>query len=1132
MTLLENIVNNVINFFMATASILGLGNVTENNQQTFNSTLEDNTKIVKLSNLDNNLPYYFVQEDKIFVRHPNGTIERIKLFGVNWFGFETQNYVVHGLWSRNYKEMLDQIKELGFNAIRLPFCTYSIEGRTPTGIDYYKNPELKGLNSLEIMKKIVEEANKRGIYILLDYHRIGCNYIEPLWYTKDFSEQDFIEVWKKVAQEFKDYPNVIGADLKNEPHSEGTGDSLYTNGTTWGYNEKTDWNLAAERIGREILKITPHWLIFVEGTQVTNPEIDKNYKYGLNAWWGGNLMAVKKYPINLPQEKLVYSPHVYGPDVYNQPYFNDPNFPNNMPEIWYKHFAYVKIDLKKPVVIGEFGGKFGEGNPKDKIWQEAIIDYMIKNNFCDFFYWSWNPNSGDTGGILKDDWESINWEKYKNLKRLMDYCEGKISKEEALKGIISNNVINNKDNVDNQSNQEITEEKQDNNQINNNELIISYPEEQWPTAFVDSDNNGVYDFVMEINPWNIKNSEGFAKMTFKEGKVIYEQDLRNIELKNPGAWVHGYPEIYIGNKPWNGNYADQNNIFPKKLSQFSDTLISLNYKINNENEPMNLAFESWLTTDKKRSNGIRNNEIEVMIWFYYNELQPAGSKVGEEKLKVKVNNELKELTFEVWKAFIGWEYIAFRVKEPIKEANITFNLKEFLDLLYKYSDFDKNHLDNLYVEDIEVGTEYGTPYDKNIKFSWEFSNFKATLGTLNETLNQNQEIVNKSQDNNNSKEKFLELLNNSWLQLFTSSNQKDPTNFENENFYFDNNELVFNMCENKKRVELRHKEEWSINNNAEIEVKVKLDPKDSQEFTFLQILSYDLREDGSKYYKPLLRIHWNKDYKGKENHIWATLRLSLYESKFKKFDLGGYNDKYLNLKVSVDNRTIKIIRDNEILVEEKIDNWNYNNFFKLGVYIQKGGCAEARFEEVMISINKDSPKEENNNIGTNLKLNLNYPIKWFYKLSEPLKEYEINEDYELYDIDLFDNSKEIIQKLREKNKLVVCYFSFGTYENWREDTKNLDESLLGNPLENWEGERYWDIRNEEIKKILKSRIDLAKEKGCNGVEFDNVDIYKNNNGLGINKEDVIEVFKELSSYAREKGLFVVFLVCSKSVFLP
>ena len=44
----------------------------------------------------------------------------IQLFGVNWFGAETQDHVVHGLWSRGYGEMIEQIAALGFNAVRLP----------------------------------------------------------------------------------------------------------------------------------------------------------------------------------------------------------------------------------------------------------------------------------------------------------------------------------------------------------------------------------------------------------------------------------------------------------------------------------------------------------------------------------------------------------------------------------------------------------------------------------------------------------------------------------------------------------------------------------------------------------------------------------------------------------------------------------------------------------------------------------------------------------------------------------------------------------------------------------------------------------------------------------------------------
>src|SRR5262245_32549040 len=34
----------------------------------------------------------------------------VMLRGVNWFGFETSNYVVHGLWARGMEDMLDQMK--------------------------------------------------------------------------------------------------------------------------------------------------------------------------------------------------------------------------------------------------------------------------------------------------------------------------------------------------------------------------------------------------------------------------------------------------------------------------------------------------------------------------------------------------------------------------------------------------------------------------------------------------------------------------------------------------------------------------------------------------------------------------------------------------------------------------------------------------------------------------------------------------------------------------------------------------------------------------------------------------------------------------------------------------------------
>ncbi len=145
---------------------------------------------------------------------------------------------------------------------------------------------------------------------------------------------------------------------------------------------------------------------------------------------------------------------------------------------------------------------------------------------------------------------------------------------------------------------------------------------------------------------------------------------------------------------------------------------------------------------------------------------------------------------------------------------------------------------------------------------------------------------------------------------------------------------------------------------------------------------------------------------------------------------------------------------------------------------------------------------------------------WYYKLAEPLTQTEINKKYDLYDIDLFDNSVDTIKKLRGAGAIVICYFSAGTYENWRVDKNKFPSYVLGNSLEDWEGERWLNIKDKTVLKIMKSRIDLAKQKGCSGVELDNIDIYSNNSGFYITQQDVKNYIVELAHYAHSKGLLI------------
>ena len=134
---------------------------------------------------------------------------------------------------------------------------------------------------------------------------------------------------------------------------------------------------------------------------------------------------------------------------------------------------------------------------------------------------------------------------------------------------------------------------------------------------------------------------------------------------------------------------------------------------------------------------------------------------------------------------------------------------------------------------------------------------------------------------------------------------------------------------------------------------------------------------------------------------------------------------------------------------------------------------------------------------------------------------EINKNYsvKLYDIDLFDTPKETIKELQKSGKIVICYFSAGTYEDWREDASSFPKEALGKKMEGWD-ERWIDIRDKKVLEIMKARLDLAKDKGCDGVEPDNVDGYSNDTGFNLTWQEQIKYNKFLAIEAKNRGLLI------------
>lgn len=337
-------------------------------------------------------PGLYSRDGQLYV----GKDTQFRIKGFSWYGFEEPSHVPGGMLRTSARSIFEFANKYNFNAIRIPLSVESLVANPlPSGgITPFQNPELTGLPYMEMVLALVRMASEYNILILLDIHRLESHEIQSkgFWYSDAVPEERLLHVWQRLCDTFKDEWNVMGADLFNEPW-----DSLWN--TT---DKKDDWKRAAEKLGNTVHMKCPSWLLLVEGVG------DRAGRDDTGFFWSENLAVMENAPPEVQlRKKVALSPHVYGPGIYMQPYFKSSDFPDNMPKIWDSHFGKASERTGLATVIGEWGGVNVD---QDKIWHRKFAEYILKRQIS-FFYWCLNPESGDTGGLLKSDWKTPDKEK-------------------------------------------------------------------------------------------------------------------------------------------------------------------------------------------------------------------------------------------------------------------------------------------------------------------------------------------------------------------------------------------------------------------------------------------------------------------------------------------------------------------------------------------------------------------------------------------------------------------------------------------------------------------------------------------------------------------------------------------------
>lgn len=314
----------------------------------------------------------------------------LQLHGVNLHGMETDG-IIFGLWAnKTIDHFLDHIKKRQFNTLRLPIGSKNFRNdfidanKAAAWSGGVNENTFRGKGCLDFLDMLIEGCEKRGLYFYLNSYVIDGPHIPPLWHFNGYTEDQWIKDIVKVAERYRSAKGFIGIDTKNEPSM---GEA------TWGTGDsRTDWKMANEKVWDAVKNVNSNIILIVET---------------LNA--GGSLTPMLANPLNIPKNKVAYSPHTYFNDVWERPTWamaglRERNPAQVMPPIWDGYYGNEAQNAC--IIVGEWGGKALPGSP-DRDTQIAFRDYLKSKNILNHTYWCWGKDSGDTSGIVTDDQYSI-----------------------------------------------------------------------------------------------------------------------------------------------------------------------------------------------------------------------------------------------------------------------------------------------------------------------------------------------------------------------------------------------------------------------------------------------------------------------------------------------------------------------------------------------------------------------------------------------------------------------------------------------------------------------------------------------------------------------------------------------------
>ncbi|HBK08507.1 MAG TPA: glycoside hydrolase [Acetobacteraceae bacterium] len=347
----------------------------------------------------------------------------VRIAAIGWNGADGRGNVPQGLDSVSLRHTVQQMAAAGFNTVRIPFSDRMFSGYPAyDAIDRLRNPDLIGLNALEVLDKVVRAAGAVGLRVILDHHnneggpaplRLGGRQLNGLWFDRGagstgedsgvgsgnpggVTAEIFQAHWVALARRYANNPTVIGFDLHNEPAAGPKG-----NGINWGKGGPTDLQAMCTTVGTAIQAVNPDVLIICEG-----------YQDFASGYPEGDLRGVATKPVVLPvPNKVVYSVHEFPTEISHFTPASGAAAIRRMNRAW----GYLITEDIAPVFVGEMGSSMLTA--ESAAWAKTMVEYL--NGTApegirlarwqvpvSAGWWVWGDLTGEMPqGVLRGGWE-------------------------------------------------------------------------------------------------------------------------------------------------------------------------------------------------------------------------------------------------------------------------------------------------------------------------------------------------------------------------------------------------------------------------------------------------------------------------------------------------------------------------------------------------------------------------------------------------------------------------------------------------------------------------------------------------------------------------------------------------------